>query len=123
LRPGESELDGLKRKLDSKLAPADEFTERPQWEVADLVSIWWRPNFETLMYPYIVPHVTRSKECKKIFLMQLPTNCIFAVPKNLKLLAVPLFELYDNAARYGPIISTLPQALSRFDFNKVGANR
>jgi len=27
------------------------------------------------------------------------------VPKNMKLLAVPLFELYDNTARYGPQLS------------------
>ena len=25
---------------------------------------------------------------------------MLAVPKNMKLLAIPLFELYDNAARY-----------------------
>jgi hypothetical protein len=28
-----------------------------------------------------------------------PTE-VLAVPKNMKLLAIPLFELYDNAARY-----------------------
>jgi hypothetical protein len=27
------------------------------------------------------------------------------VPKNMKLLAVPLFELYDNTNRYGPQLS------------------
>jgi cleavage and polyadenylation specificity factor subunit 5 len=34
----------------------------------------------------------------------------------MKLLAVPLFELYENASRYGPVISSLPQALARFQF-------
>lgn len=29
---------------------------------------------------------------------------VLAVPKNMKLLAIPLFELYDNAARYVPNI-------------------
>ena len=29
---------------------------------------------------------------------------MLAVPKNMKLLAIPLFELYDNAARYVPNI-------------------
>lgn len=38
---------------------------------------------------------------------------LFAVPRNYKLVAAPLFELYDNSAGYGPIISSLPQALSR----------
>merc|ERR1711956_193849 len=52
----------------------------------------------------------KPKEQKKIFLVQLPEKCFFAVPRNYKLVAAPLFELYDNAQGYGPIISTLPQA-------------
>lgn len=45
---------------------------------------------------------------------------MFQVPKNLRLLAVPLFELYDNVQRYGPIISAIPQMLSRFRLNFAG---
>lgn len=43
------------------------------------------------------------------------TKCteVLAVPKNMKLLAIPLFELYDNAARYGPQLSAIPHLLSR----------
>ena len=37
-----------------------------------------------------------------------------ASPKNMKLLAIPLFELYDNAARYGPQLSAIPHLLSRY---------
>jgi len=36
------------------------------------------------------------QECKKLFVVCLSERQYFAVPKNLKLLAVPLFELYDN---------------------------
>lgn len=35
LKPGESEIDGLKRKLDNKLAPVDGLGEKPKWEVRD----------------------------------------------------------------------------------------
>jgi cleavage and polyadenylation specificity factor subunit 5 len=35
------------------------------------------------------------------------------VPLNMKLLAVPLFELFDNTVRYGPQLSALPSQLSR----------
>ena len=42
-----------------------------------------------------------------------PSAALFAVPKNYKLVAAPLFELYDNAQGYGPLISSLPQALCR----------
>ena len=38
------------------------------------------------------------------------------VPKNLKLLAVPLFELYQNE-RYGKVIASVPVCLSRFHIN------
>eukprot|EP01113_Clastostelium_recurvatum_P020595 TRINITY_DN2436_c0_g2_i1.p1 TRINITY_DN2436_c0_g2~~TRINITY_DN2436_c0_g2_i1.p1 ORF type:complete len:209 (+),score=33.51 TRINITY_DN2436_c0_g2_i1:20-646(+) len=120
LRPGEGEIEGLQRKLSTKLAPhASPMQPQPQWEIGDLLCQFWRPNFETLMYPYIPAHITQPKECKKIFLVPLPERFIFAVPKNLKLLAVPLFELYDNAQRYGPIISALPLLLGRFNFNYV----
>jgi hypothetical protein len=36
------------------------------------------------------------------------------VPRNMRLVAVPLYELYDNMARYGPVIASIPQLLSRF---------
>lgn len=41
------------------------------------------------------------------------------MPKNMKILAVPLFELYDNTARYGPQLSAIPHLLSRFNFEFV----
>jgi len=37
----------------------------------------------------------------------------------MKLLAVPLFELYDNTARYGPQLSAIPHLLSRYSFEFV----
>lgn len=41
-----------------------------------------------------------TQECKKLYLVYLSEREYFAVPKNLKLLAVPLFELYDNVQVY-----------------------
>ncbi|OAE29248.1 hypothetical protein AXG93_3825s1180 [Marchantia polymorpha subsp. ruderalis] len=66
LKTGENEIEGLKRKLTSKLAPTASSIQ-PDWQ-----------------------------ECKKLFVVPLAERQYFAVPKNLKLLAVPLFELYDN---------------------------
>lgn len=37
----------------------------------------------------------------------------------MKILAVPLFELYDNTARYGPQLSAIPHLLSRYNFEFV----
>ncbi|PWN53750.1 cleavage and polyadenylation specificity factor, 25 kDa subunit [Violaceomyces palustris] len=121
LKPGEDEIEGMKARLDEKLAPVEGDPnsfgpngegmnkEDGEWEIGDCLAQWWRPSFETFMYPYIPPHITKPKECKKLFL-------VLAVPKNMKLLAVPLFELYDNSARYGPQLSAIPHLLSRYNF-------
>ena len=37
----------------------------------------------------------------------------------MKLLAVPLFELYDNSQRYGPQLSAIPHYLSRYRWEFV----
>ncbi|KAE8722477.1 Cleavage and polyadenylation specificity factor subunit 5 [Hibiscus syriacus] len=122
LKPGENAIILFfllfSSKLTSKLG-ANSPALVPDWQISEAVAICWRPNFETMMYPYCPPHITKPKECKKLFLVHLSEKEYFAVPKNLKLLAVPLFELYDNVQRYGPVISTIPQQLSRFQFNMI----
>jgi cleavage and polyadenylation specificity factor subunit 5 len=42
---------------------------------------------------------------------------MFAVPSNLQLVAVPLFELFANSHEYGSIISSVPSVISRFQIN------
>ncbi|MFH4976438.1 hypothetical protein AB6A40_003147 [Gnathostoma spinigerum] len=114
LLPGEDEVEGLKRLLTETLGRQD--GSKDIWTVEDAIGNWWRPNFDPPRYPYIPAHVTKPKEQTKLFLVQLPEKALFAVPKNYKLVAAPLFELYDNANGYGPLIASLPQALSRFNF-------
>lgn len=46
--------------------------------------------------------------------------CKMQVPKHLKLLAVPLFELHDNMTKFGPVIAAIPQLMSRFKLNLSG---
>ncbi|KOS19226.1 Cleavage and polyadenylation specificity factor subunit 5 [Escovopsis weberi] len=122
LRPEDDEVEGFKARLDERLAPVGrigEGEEAADWEVGECLAQWWRPNFETFMYPFIPAHVTRPKECKKFYFIQLPKSKVLSVPKNMKLLAVPLFELYDNTARYGPQLSAIPHILSRYNFEFV----
>ncbi|KAK9473083.1 Cleavage/polyadenylation specificity factor subunit 5 [Dipodascopsis tothii] len=126
LRPNEDEIEGFTSRLNERLAPVgsqfnkDEHTD--EWNIGDCLAQWWRPNFETFMYPFIPPHVSRPKECKKLYLINLPKQKVLNVPKNMKLLAVPLFELYDNSARYGSQLSAIPQYLSRYNFEFVDEN-
>uniref|UniRef100_A0A7E4ZVU1 Cleavage and polyadenylation specificity factor subunit 5 n=1 Tax=Panagrellus redivivus TaxID=6233 RepID=A0A7E4ZVU1_PANRE len=114
LNQGEDEVAGLQRIMTETLGRDD--TPASQWSIEDCVSNWWRPNFDPPRYPYIPAHVTKPKEQTKLFLVQLPEKAYFAVPKNFKLVAAPLFELFDNSQAYGPIIASLPQILSRFNF-------
>lgn len=56
-------------------------------------------------YPYVPAHIAKPKECKKMYMITLPERMVLSVPKNMKLLAIPLFELYDNSVRCVPIAS------------------
>lgn len=44
---------------------------KQDWIVEDTIGNWWRPNFEPPQYPYIPPHITKPKEHKRLFLVQL----------------------------------------------------
>lgn len=146
LKPEDEEIEGFKKRLDERLAPIGSLGDgqvEGDWEIGDCLAQWWRPNFETFMYPFVPAHVTRPKECKKLYVIKLPESSksmplsrrtrrnrflsadiccateVLSVPKNMKLLAVPLFELYDNSQRYGPQLSAIPHLLSRYNFEFV----
>eukprot|EP00658_Telonema_sp_P-2_P078638 TRINITY_DN7413_c0_g1_i3.p1 TRINITY_DN7413_c0_g1~~TRINITY_DN7413_c0_g1_i3.p1 ORF type:complete len:198 (-),score=29.22 TRINITY_DN7413_c0_g1_i3:210-803(-) len=117
LKPGEGELEGLRRKLTTKLSPpvgTDPDVGPQEWEIGELLAVWWRPMFEPYQYPYLPVHCTKPKECRKLYLVQLPPRTKFAVPKTVKLVAVSFFDLYANSAQFGPIIASIPQLLSRY---------
>lgn len=44
---------------------------KQEWVIEDIIGNWWRPNFEPPQYPYIPPHITKPKEHKRLFLVQL----------------------------------------------------
>ena len=78
LRADEDEIEGFKSRLNERLAPSgNQFSGEgvnDEWQIADTIAQWWRPSFETFMYPYPPAHVTRPKECKKLFFIQLPKS-------------------------------------------------
>jgi cleavage and polyadenylation specificity factor subunit 5 len=119
LKPEDEEIEGFKARLNERLAPANPKEGDLDWEIGDCIAQWWRPNHETFLYPFLPPHVSRPKELKKLYLIHLPKEKLLSVPKNMKLLAVPLFELYDNTARYGPQLSAIPHYLSKYRFECV----
>ncbi|XP_057761091.1 pre-mRNA cleavage factor Im 25 kDa subunit 2-like [Arachis stenosperma] len=85
-------------------------------QIGECVARWWRPNFKTYMYSYCPPHITKSKECRVLYMVHLSDRGYFEVPGDLALLAVPMFQLCDNVQKYGPVISRIPEQISRFEF-------
>ncbi|ORY75642.1 Cleavage/polyadenylation specificity factor subunit 5 [Leucosporidium creatinivorum] len=129
LKPDESDLEGLQTRLHYRLGPAsaeeggeshkmlaEEKRGPGDWEISDLLAQWWRPNFESFMYPYIPAHISQPKEVKSMYLVQMPERQVLTVPRNMKLIALPLFELYDNSVRYGPSLAAIPHLLSKYNF-------
>mmetsp|Transcript_55214 Transcript_55214/g.103508 ORF Transcript_55214/g.103508 Transcript_55214/m.103508 type:complete len:199 (-) Transcript_55214:16-612(-) len=112
LRPGESEKDGLNRKMRRFIFNADP-SMVCEWKIGDLLSAWWCPGFDGRAYPYLPQHVTRPKECIKVFQVSLPQRCVFAVPPKDKLVAIPFFDLYEDPAAY-PELRDIPQLVSRY---------
>lgn len=165
LRPGESDEEGLQRKLNTKLKPegqadTDEeqeldvgerstipfhssllkplfltgcllashqlgspvlttslFSARDCVILAFAVCNWYATDFHRRYYPYVPAHVTKVKEELHVYIVLLPNKFMFSVPKNLQLVAVPLFELFKNSATYGDVISAIPPLLSRWHIN------
>jgi cleavage and polyadenylation specificity factor subunit 5 len=78
LQAEDDEIDGFKLRLNERLAPiGSQFSGEgvnDEWHIGDTLAQWWRPNFETFMYPYLPAHVTRPKELKKLYLIQLPKS-------------------------------------------------
>ena len=78
LHADEDEIRGFKSRLNERLAPSGtQFSGEgvnDEWQVADTLAQWWRPSFETFMYPFLPAHVTRPKECKKLYFIQLPKS-------------------------------------------------
>lgn len=81
LRAEDDEIEGFKARLNERLAPVgSQFSGEgvnDEWQVGDTLAQWWRPNFETFMYPFLPAHVTRPKECKKLYLIQLPKSSTY----------------------------------------------
>ena len=69
-------------------------------------------------YPYVPAHCTKPKEVCTVYVVQLPERQgYFDVPRNYRLVAVPLWLMHDNKQNYGVTISALPALLSRFRIN------
>lgn len=117
MKAGETEIECLKRKLDLRLAPEPSSgLPAPEWKIVELAGVFYRPNFEAAMYPYQVPHITETKEIKKLFVVTISGESVFEFPANYGIELVSLMDLLDNGKRFGPVAASIPFLLSRFQF-------
>lgn len=112
---GEDETAGLKRILNSLLGASKISSPTDDWDIGEITSVLYRPNFETHWYPYLPCHITKPKEIKKTFVVYLAEKMTFNVPKNVKLIAVPFYEIHNNP-KYGNHIAALSWILSGYNF-------
>ncbi|KAG8341317.1 hypothetical protein TRVL_07856 [Trypanosoma vivax] len=95
-------------------------TSASSFRVGEVLARWYRPHFDPLMYPYIPPHISENdvREVRTIFLVHLPPHMLLTTTETEEeLVAVPLFDLYDNTAKYGSLIASIPTLLSRVNIN------
>ncbi|CAJ1043733.1 Nucleotide hydrolase, putative [Leishmania guyanensis] len=90
------------------------------FRIGEVLSTWYRPHFTPHMYPYVPAHIAASsvREVRTVYLVHVePTVYFNMVQEGVELVAAPLFDLYENSSKYGPIISSLPVLLSRVLIN------
>ena len=101
LEVNESEVDGMRRIVHDTLGK--ENTSSDIWTVEDVVSNWWRPNFESPQYPYIPPHCTHPKVAQEVADSSVARENNVSCAAKLQTCG----KLYDNSAGYGPVIACL----------------
>ena len=123
LRPGESDTDGLARKLRAKLTPTPNASSSgddavpAELEPGDHLATWYAIDFSTTLYPYLPAHCTAAREELRVYAVPLPENFAFSVPRNMQLIAVPVYDLFENSQQYGNVIAAVPSLISKFHMN------
>lgn len=115
-------MSGLARKLRARLSPQPSTsisTAAPsssKWDVPrERAGALFRPAFEPELYPYCPAHCTVPKEELSLRVVPLPERLSFAVPDGMRLVAVPLMELFAGGKeRFGAAAAAAPTLLSRF---------
>ncbi|KPI85902.1 hypothetical protein ABL78_5034 [Leptomonas seymouri] len=93
------------------------------FRVGEVMATWYRPHFTPHMYPYIPAHIASGsvREVRTLFLVHMePTVYFNLMQEGVEMVAAPLFDLYENTGKYGPIVASLPVLLSRVLMNYCG---
>lgn len=90
------------------------------FRIGEVMATWYRPHFTPHMYPYVPAHIASGsvREVRTLFLVHLePTVYFNMMQEGVEMVAAPLFDLYENTSKYGPLVASLPVLLSRVLIN------
>ncbi|KAF4670125.1 Nudix hydrolase 21, chloroplastic [Perkinsus chesapeaki] len=125
--PGETEVDGINRKLRKTILRVDDKQSKCEWTVGEKLLTFWRPEFDEFVYPYLPLYVQRPKECISVYQVTLPHKCVIRSRPGCEIRSIPLTTIYkEGIPEFGKIISAVPPALSRFNlklYATVAAHR
>ena len=81
IRMGESERDGLLRKLRKFLIRSSESDKLHLFKlhVGEMLCQFWRPEFDEFLYPYLPPQYSRPKQSVKVYQVTVPPRGLFKV--------------------------------------------
>jgi cleavage and polyadenylation specificity factor subunit 5 len=113
LQDGESEKGGLIRQLRGFIMKAKS-NDSCEWKVGEVISKYYRPEFDERIYPFIPPHVTRPKEEITLIQVVLPPKCVFALREGVSMSAVSVADILRSPQSFSPMISSLPSLIARF---------
>ncbi|CAD7932894.1 unnamed protein product [Amoebophrya sp. A120] len=85
-------------------------------QMGELLSVWYRPNFDELLLPYLPLHENRPKERVEVYQVVLPEKCILQTGSPLEVVPLHELSLLHNEC---PILASLPAAISRFALNRM----
>ncbi|CAD7942077.1 unnamed protein product [Amoebophrya sp. A25] len=115
LRAHESLREAVARKINGIIfAPETQKKgAEPPYKLGELLSVWYRCNFEDLLLPYLPLHENRPKERIEVYQLVLPQRCTFQVTQQLDTL--PLHDLQAEC----PVLASLPATLSKFALDRM----
>mmetsp|Transcript_4998 Transcript_4998/g.9948 ORF Transcript_4998/g.9948 Transcript_4998/m.9948 type:complete len:211 (-) Transcript_4998:1391-2023(-) len=110
----ETEISALKRLVSQKISRKTE----TRIDSFHKIGKWIFPNNDSrVKYAFFPPHLKFQQKELSIFLIELSKIKDFEVDEKWDLLAIPLFEIYDKAGKYGSIISKIPNSITSYLVN------
>ena len=90
-------------------------TDLTLWSIGEILSQFWRPEFDSTIVALLPPHVSRPKENIKLLKVTLPPRCVIGVSWNTAMEFVPVSDLVNSPDKeYDEVLKSLPFHLSLF---------